>query len=132
MTQAWNKAFFTVAALFNWVVGAVIILDPALLMNMFSVTPLPEQSSLIRLGGLLVLFYGTGYYWAAGDLRANAQVIRLGAWAKMGVFSLGVTEVMLGNISWQFLILVSADLAFALLFLRALGDLASKNSSILN
>ncbi len=123
MTQAWNRPFFTVAAIFNWVVGATIILDPGLLMNMFSVTPLPEQSSLIRLAGLLVLFYGMGYFWAAGDLRANAQVIRLGAWAKMGVFALGVVEVMSGNISWQFLILVSADLAFALVFFKALIQL---------
>ena len=112
--------------------GAVIILDPALLMNMFAVTPLPEQSSLIRLAGLLVFFYGIGYFWAAGDLQANAQVIRLGAWAKMGVFTLGLGEVMLGNISWQFLFLVSADLVFALLFLRALRDLTVENSGILN
>lgn len=50
-------------------------------------------------------------------------MIRLGGIAKLAVVAVAAYEVMSGNISWQFVLLASADLLFAVLFFLALGEI---------
>jgi len=65
--------------------------------------------------------FGFGYYAAGNDLKTNAPVIRLGAFAKLSVTAIAAYEIILGNISWQLMLVAGADLVFAVLFFRALN-----------
>ena len=109
MSPASQKSFFTVAAAFNWLVGLVLFFDAGLLFQLFHVTPLPTETPFLRLFAGLVFVFGLGYYAAGNDLKINAPVIRLGGIAKLVVVAIAVAEVLLGNISWQFILLAAAD-----------------------
>ena len=115
-----SRKLFLVAALFNWMVGAVLIIDAAWLLDLFRVTPLPTEPLFVYLFAWLVIAYGIGYYWAARDPLANAPIIRLGIIGKLGVFGVVVVATLLGHTSWQMNILSSADLVFAVLFMAVL------------
>lgn len=123
MKPSSQSLFFTLAATFNWLVGLALFFNASVLMELFRVSPLPTETLFIRLFAGLVFVFGFGYYAARNNLTTHAPVIRLGAFAKLSVVLIGAYEIMLGNISWQFMLLAGADLIFAVLFFRALGDL---------
>lgn len=122
MNPSSQKLFFTVAAAFNWLVGLALFFNARLLMELFHVSPLPTETLFVRLFAGLVFVFGFGYYAAGNDLKSNAPVIRLGAYAKLGVVVIGTYEIMLGSISWHFMLLAGADLVFAVLFFKALDE----------
>jgi len=115
-----QKRLFTLSAAFNWLVGLILFFNAGLLFELFHVTPLPSETTFLRLFAGLVFVFGFAYYAAGDDLKIHAPVIRLGAVAKLTVVAIAAYEVMLGNISWQFMLLAGADLVFALLFFKAL------------
>ena len=120
MSHSSHKLLFTVAAGFNWLVGLILFFNADLLLELFHITPLPIETTFLRLFAGLVFVFGFGYYAAGSDLKTNAPVIRLGGIAKLMVVAIAAYEVVLGNISWQLMLVASADLIFALLFFRAL------------
>jgi len=87
------------------------------------VSPLPTEPTFVRIVGGLVFLFGFWYYRAASDLRGIASAIWLSAIAKIMVFTLGMFDVVTGEISWPWALPVCADLVFALLFIRALRSL---------
>jgi hypothetical protein len=121
MTAKSQKLFFSVAAIFNWLVGLALFFNAALLLDLFHISPLPTETTFLRLFAGLVFMFGFGYYAAGNDLKTNAPVIRLGAFAKLSVVAIAAYEIILGNISWQLLLVAGADLVFAVLFFRALN-----------
>jgi len=120
MSHSSHKLLFTVAAGFNWLVGLILFFNADLLLELLHITPLPIETTFLRLFAGLVFVFGFGYYAAGSDLKTNAPVIRLGGIAKLMVVAIAAYEVVLGNISWQLMLVASADLIFALLFFRAL------------
>lgn len=123
MSPLTQKRLFTCSALFNWLVGLGLFFAAGPLLGLFQVTPLPTETTFLRLFALLVFVFGFGYYAGGNDLKTNAPVIRLGAFAKLGVVAVAALEVALGNISWQLMLVAGADLVFAVFFFRALGQL---------
>jgi hypothetical protein len=123
MTQQSHRLLFTVAAIFNWVIGLGLLLDARLILELMGVSPLPTEPTFVRIVGGLVFLFGFWYYQAGSDLRGVASAIWLGATAKIMVFTLGVFDVITGEISWPWALPVSADLVFALLFIKALRGL---------
>ncbi|MEH6634244.1 MAG: hypothetical protein V7700_01940 [Halioglobus sp.] len=120
MSHSSHKLLFTVAAGFNWLVGLILFFNADLLLELLHITPVPIETTFLRLFAGLVFVFGFGYYAAGSDLKTNAPVIRLGGIAKLMVVAIAAYEVVLGNISWQLMLVASADLIFALLFFRAL------------
>ena len=120
MSPSSQKLLFTVSAGFNWLVGLILFFNADLLLELFHITPLPIETTFLRLFAGLVFVFGFGYYAAGSDLKTNAPVVRLGGVAKLMVVAIAAYEVVLGNISWQLMLVASADLIFALLFFRAL------------
>ena len=120
MSPSSHKLLFTVSAGFNWLVGLILFFNADLLLELLHITPLPIETTFLRLFAGLVFVFGFGYYAAGSDLKTNAPVIRLGGIAKLMVVAIAAYEVVLGNISWQLMLVASADLIFALLFFRAL------------
>ena len=123
MSQQSHRLLFTVAAIFNWLIGLGLLLDARLVLGMMGVSPIPTEPTFVRIVGGLVFLFGFWYYRAASDLRGIASAIWLSAIAKIMVFILGLFDVVTGEISWPWALPVSADLVFALLFIRALRSL---------
>ena len=122
MTAKSQKLLFSVAAIFNWLVGLALFFNAALLLELFHISPLPTETTFLRLFAGLVFVFGFGYYAAGDDLKSNAPVIRLGAFAKLSVTAIAAYEILLGNISWQLMLVAGADTIFAVLFFRALSN----------
>ena len=120
MNNETSRKLLLVAALFNWIIGAALIIDAAWVLGLFRVTPLPTEPLFVYLFAWLVIAYGIGYYWAAQDPVANAPIIRLGIIGKLGVVGVVLLATLLGDISWQMNILSGADLVFAVLFIAVL------------
>ncbi len=123
MSSQSHRLMFTVAAIFNWVIGLGLLLDARLVLGLMGVSPLPAEPTFVRIVGGLVFLFGFWYYRAGSDLRGIASAIWLSAVAKIMVFTLGMFDVVMGDISWPWALPVSADLVFALLFMKALRSL---------
>jgi hypothetical protein len=119
-----QKRLFTLAAVFNWLVGLGLFFAADSLLGLFQISPLPSETLFLRLFAGLVFIFGFAYYAARCDLQANAPVIRLGAVAKLAVVAIAALEIALGNVSWQLMLIAGADLVFAVLFLMALSGLS--------
>lgn len=123
MPQKSHRLMFTVAAIFNWVIGLGLLLDARLVLGLMGVSPLPTEPTFVQIVGGLVFLFGFWYYRAGSDLRGVASAIWLGAIAKIMVFTLGLFDVVMGNISWTWALPGFADFVFALLFIKALREL---------
>lgn len=110
---------FTSAALFNWVVGLILIFayNPFfILLDMPSV----DNALFLHLFALLVLMFGLGYYWISLDPLHERSLILLGCIAKGLVFITFVAYFYIGMVSWQLLTLVTGDLIYSLAFAECL------------
>jgi hypothetical protein len=114
------RIMFTTAAWFNWMAGLAVAVNVELLFGLFGITPLPTEPLFLQLFAWLVIVFGIGYFWASRDPAANVPVIKLGMIGKLSVVLVSLVCVMTGSISWQFMLLVSVDLLYAILFWRAL------------
>jgi len=120
MTAKSIRIMFTTAALFNWMAGGAVAINAVWLFGLFGVTPLPTEPLFLQFFAWLVIVFGIGYFWASRDPAANVPVIKLGMIGKLSVVLVSLACVLTGSISWQLMILVSADLLYAILFWRAL------------
>ena len=120
MTSKSMRIMFTTAAWFNWLAGLALAVNVELLFGLFRITPPPTEPVFLQLFAWLVIVFGIGYFWASRDPVANVPVIKLGMIGKLSVVLVSLACVMTGSISWQLMILVSADLLYAILFWRAL------------
>ena len=114
------RIMFTTAAWFNWLAGLAVAVNAELLFGLFRITPLPTEPLFLQLFAWLVIVFGIGYFWVSRDPVANVPIIKLGMIGKLSVVLVSLACVMTGSISWQLMILVSADLLYAILFWRAL------------
>ena len=120
MTAKAIRALFLTAAIFNWLVGLALLFDAALLFELFRVTPLPTEPLFVQLFAWLVIVFGVGYFWASRDPAGNVPIIKLGVLGKCSVFLVCLAGIAMGSVSWQMMILASADLLYAFLFWRSL------------
>jgi len=114
------RIMFTTAAWFNWLAGGAVAVNAELLFGLFRITPLPTEPLFLQLFAWLVIVFGIGYFWASRDPVANVPVIKLGMIGKLSVVLVSLACVLTGSVSWQFMLLVSVDLLYAILFWRAL------------
>ena len=120
MTDKSIRIMFTTAAWFNWVAGGAVAVNAGWLFSFFRVTPLPTEPLFLQLFAWLVIVFGIGYFWASRDPAANVPVVKLGMLGKLSVVLVGLVCVLTGSVSWQIMLLMSADLLYAILFWRAL------------
>ena len=117
------RIMFTTAAWFNWLAGLAVAVNAELLFGLFRITPLPTEPLFLQLFAWLVIVFGIGYFWVSRDPVANVPIIKLGMIGKLSVVLVSLACVMTGSISWQLMILLSADLLYAILFWRALQSI---------
>jgi hypothetical protein len=117
------RIMFTTAAWFNWVAGGAVAVNAGWLFGLFRITPLPTEPLFLQLFAWLVIVFGIGYFWASRDPVVNVPVIKLGMIGKLSVVLVSLACVLTGSISWQIMLLVSADLLYVILFWRALKSI---------
>jgi hypothetical protein len=91
-------------------------LDAARLFDLFGVTPVPTENLFVQLFAWLVIVFGVGYFWISRDPVTNVPIIKLGMLGKASVVLVCLAAVMMHTVSWQLLILASADLVYAVFF----------------
>ena len=116
---------FLSAAIFNWLVGLALAVKAQLLFDLFRVSPAPTEPLFLQLFAWLVIVFGIGYFWVSRDPAPNTPIIKLGILGKISVVLACLACVLTGVVSWQMLILASADLVYAILFWRAGAALAA-------
>jgi hypothetical protein len=118
-----SKTMFLTAAIFNWTVGLALAFKAGLLFELFRVTPAPTEPLFLQLFSWLIIIFGIGYFWASKDLAANVSIVKLGLLGKLSVVLVVLACILAGVVSWQMMLLASADLVYAALFWRALRSL---------
>lgn len=118
---------FLTAAIFNWLVGLALAFKAEFLFALFRVTPAPTEPLFLQLFSWLVIVFGIGYFWVYRDPAANAPIIKLGIIGKLSVVVVSLACVLAGSVSWQMMILASADLLYVVLFWRALAPINAQS-----
>lgn len=120
MNPATREKMFLAAAIFNWTVGLGLIVMPNPFLRLVFITPEIDNVTWANQFGWLVFAFGIGYFWAARDLAANIQIIRLAIIAKLGVAAIALFNATMGNVSSQIMIPAGADAIWAVLFVQAI------------
>lgn len=107
---------FISAALFNWGVGAGLLILWQWVLPLLQ-TPSPEHPVFVHFTAWLVLSFGLGYYWVSRHPRRNRAIILLGVIGKIGVFLIGTYYGLLSLIGWPLAALTGVDLIYAMIFL---------------
>lgn len=113
----WHRPFFLFAAAFNFVVAAGLGLAREAMFRLLAMPAPVERITYEAFVGVVFLF-GLAFLWISLDPARHRDLIALGAAAKLGVFvHLAWHHLVVGDASARMLLLVSADLAFAIVFL---------------
>ncbi len=121
MTEKSIRTLFLTAAIFNWAVGLSLAFQARLLFELFRVSPAPTEPLFLQLFAWLVVAFGVGYFWVSRDPVVNIPIIKLGILGKLGVVLAALACVVMGAVSWQMMILASADLLYLIFFWWALS-----------
>lgn len=117
-----RRGIFASAALFNWVVGAGLILAMPLFERLLGLEPVATSAKVfVDLFAVVVIAFGAAYLMLAIDFHRYRPFAALGAAAKLAVVSTVSCHYLAGHIGWPLLALSSVDLIYALLFIALLG-----------
>jgi hypothetical protein len=112
--KAGAKVLFTIAALFNWIVGAAILLRYRELMPLLG---FPDNPTVwIHIVAGIVIVFGYAYWRIAGDPRRFRDYVVLGIVGKLAFVIAIYAHFMAGSATLALALLVTADLVFAGLF----------------
>lgn len=117
------KIMFAVAALWNWVAALAFMAMAGLDLQVLSLFLIIKPASYLwfNLFFGVVFVFGLGYFWAAQDLRANRNIVKMGAIGKTWVFSLILVGWLAGTVTFLAAVAGTVDLVFAILFVHALS-----------
>jgi hypothetical protein len=116
-----QRAFFYVAAVFNLVASAVLVLLARTAPHLLGLAP-PDVSQLfyVDLFAWLVLAFGLGYALGGRDLPRFWPYVAMGSLGKAGVAALALAYFVAGGTGPLVMALASCDAIFAILFVRIL------------
>ena len=128
-TDATWRRFFAGAALFNLIASLGPLFAPAVALDLFGMTPLPDHL-FVQLAGVLVLTYGLGYWMVSRNLEAR-EIVLLGIIGKCSVVVIIVWAWLHGRAGAAALAAGSGDLLFSIffgVFLATRQPAATKNN----
>jgi hypothetical protein len=114
-----NRLLFTIAALFNWTVAALLVFGNATTWKLFGLPP-PQETLFVHLFAAIVAAFGVAYWWIGVDSAGKRPLIVFSVIGKLTVFATVVIEYFAGNAPLLLVGPGAGDLVFAILFLRAL------------
>lgn len=117
-----RRAIFASAALFNWVVGAGLILAMPLFERLLGLEPVATSAKVyVDLFAVVVIAFGAAYLMLAIDFTKYRPFAALGAAAKLAVVATVLCHYLAGHIGWPLLALSGVDLIYALMFIALLS-----------
>jgi hypothetical protein len=120
--MSYRRGIFASAALFNWAVGAGLILAMPLLERLLELEPVAASAKVfVDLFAVVVIAFGAAYLMLAIDFRKYWSFAVLGAATKLAVVATVSCHFLAGHIGWPLLALSSVDLVYALLFIALLS-----------
>ena len=108
------RLLFTVAAIFNAVVGLAMLLAYDLMVPLLGLPPRP--SVWIHIVALIVLVFGYAYWRIANDPLRFREYVVLGIVGKLAFVVAIYGHFLAGDATKALAVLVTADLVFAGLF----------------
>ncbi len=117
--SGWQK-FFVFAALFNLTAGLMMLFTPGLFYQaLFIAEPITVEMKLyVDLFAILVITFGWAYWMISRDPVARRDLVMMGIIGKSLVVVVCWYHALAGSGPFNFALLVLADLAFAVFFLR--------------
>lgn len=113
-----RDSLFVIAALFNFGIAATFILLPDMFFSLIQMEPLSSSFLFERLSGILIGFFGYGYWIVSSDPYKERSWIKVGGFAKLAVSLLFTIYVfIIPDIFFLFLI-AQIDLVFSIIFWR--------------
>ena len=117
-----RHSIFASAALFNWTVGAGLILAMPTLERLLALEPVATGAKVfVDLFAVVVIAFGAAYLMLAIDFPKYRSLAALGAAAKLAVVATVSCHYLAGHVDWRLLALSSVDLIYSLLFIALLG-----------
>ena len=105
------RVFFMVAAAFNFVVGAPLLIAPGAMAAILGL-PVPDDVLFHRFTGLLVICFGIAYSFVAQDPQRNRAIVWTGIVGKAGVVALYAQAWLQGAVPFQAFAVSFGDIAF--------------------
>ena len=113
---SYYKWMFYVAAVFNWVMTAALLLG----VNVILGISIPLDSLGRQLVCLLIAVFGYGYYLVGRDITRNEGIVVLGIVGKVLIFVVFLANAIAGRLPYSILLPASGDLLFVILFFEFL------------
>jgi hypothetical protein len=122
------KAVFTVAAVYDFVLGAVFGLFYRPIYQ-YAGSVLPNHPGYVQLPALLIMTFGVGFWMVAANPERNAAIIPLGILMKASFCLVVFGHLLFGRSIPFYIPFAVIDLIFAVLFLAAYRSVQTPNSS---
>jgi hypothetical protein len=116
--NVWRGVFLT-AAIFNWIVGASLLVDNSALMASLGMEALRFDPLYSPLVGLFIILFGAFSFAVFLDLD-NRAIVFVNALGKLSAFAYFIYQWQMGNLPGGAAALGSGDLIYALLFIAFL------------
>ena len=121
---------FGVAGTVNLVVGLTLLLLPGRAAVIAGLEPaLGSHIVLIYFAGAMIAVFGYGYLRIAAEPAHYRPLIHIGAIGKLSAFACAAVPWLQGQIGPHLVVLLTLDVAFAMLFLDYLRRTASPRPS---
>ena len=116
------KRLFTVGALWNWGMAALLLGLAAFSLEGLSwfLNDIPENIMWFHICMGLVAIFGLAYYWVAQDVRRNRDIIKMGVLGKTLVVVLIVPAWYAGQVTTLGAAAATVDFVFTVLFVDVL------------
>jgi hypothetical protein len=117
-----RAGIFGSAALFNWAVGAALILAMPLFERLTGLEPVATSAKVfVDLFAVVVIAFGVAYLMLAIDYPKYRSFALLGGAAKLAVVATVAYHYVAGHVGWPLLALSGVDLVYAFLFIAILS-----------
>jgi len=114
------KILFGSGAMFNFVAGIVFLVAMPQFANLIGMKPIPTDPLFWHFGAVLVLTFGWGYWRVSCAPKVNRPIIHMGIVGKSLVVLAACFDWFVGNTNLPFVILISGDAVYAILFINYL------------
>jgi hypothetical protein len=114
----WRIVFLT-AAIFNWIVGASLLVDNSEFAASLGMETLRYDALYSPLVGLFIILFGAFSFAVYLDLD-NRAIVLVNAIGKLSAFAYFIFQWQMGNLPGGAAALGSGDLVYALLFIAFL------------
>ena len=114
----WIKPLFTVAGLYDGILGALFLMVPTQLFGAMNVTP-PNHIGYVQFPAFLLIIFAVMFFNIAKDPVANRSLILYGILLKISYCAIVFVYTMIGQMPWMWIPFAYCDLVFLSVFIVA-------------